>query len=221
MRGKPGGQGLGPGRFDVGDDQAPGSGAEEPEGHCRAGSSRSELHHRVGHGRRKAGPEAADESGVVRVVAHGLAVVKGDGVDGTKDPGIGRKLIQAVLHELLARVGDVQSVESEISCMPHQGRGPFCRLSDGVQIDDAVGVGKAQPVGFGLVEARGERSADTGAEQAHHEPMAHIGFPRPAGPGARQGLLAHARAVSATAPEASSAARDCRAAGSGVTDDAV
>jgi hypothetical protein len=156
VRGQPGGEGFGLCRFNVGDDQVPGSRAEEPEGHRCTGTPRTDLHHRVGHGRRESGPEAADEAPVVGVVAHRLAVVESDGVDGTEDQGIWGELIQAVLHQLLAWVGDVKAVVSEISCASDQRRGLPGLLPDGIQIDDTIRVREAQPAGFRLMQARGE-----------------------------------------------------------------
>lgn len=140
--------------------------AEQGVGDGGSGAARAELYHGAGRHVGQAADEGAGEPDGVGVVADGAPVAEHDGVDRAERRGLGVQLVEVLDDDLLARMGDVESVETHGARRAEQPAGSLGRDAEPVDVEDAVD--HAQPVARGLavVQGRAERRADPGADQA-------------------------------------------------------
>lgn len=130
-----------------------------------AGAARAELHHALQRHVGQAAGEGGGEAGDVRVVADGPAVLEDDGVDRAERLGLRIERVQVLDDVPLARVGDVEPVESEQPGRAQQLAHALGRYVDHVQVEEPVQTAQALQVGLPLVQRGAERRADAGADQ--------------------------------------------------------
>src|SRR5919112_392330 len=115
------------------------------------GSAGTELDHAVQLRAGQAGGEGGAEAGKVGVVADEAAVLDHHGVDGAKLQGVRGDDIQVLQDQLLAGVGDVQSVEAEGAGVLEQLADGFARQAQFQEVDGAVKVAQALHITFAFV----------------------------------------------------------------------
>src|SRR5699024_5842800 len=92
----------------------PRTGGQQGVCNRRSGPTRAQEHHPLPGGRGKTEFQGTGKTGPVRVVPHGLSVVEDHGVDRSQSLRLGGEDIQMLQCQLFARMGDVQTVETEM-----------------------------------------------------------------------------------------------------------
>lgn len=144
--------------------------------------SRAEREHRMGDGRPRAARAELDdpfqgdigqsareggrEAGDVRVVPDRSAVLEDDGVDRAEGRGLRGEFVEVRDDQLLAGVGDVQSVEADVACGAYEIAHGLRWNTQDVDVDQPVQAAQSLPVGLALVQCRAEGGPDSGADQA-------------------------------------------------------
>ena len=106
------------------------------------------------------------EAEEIRVVADGPSVAEDNRVHCAKGDCLRRELVEALHHELLARMGDVEPAEAHSLRLREKLANRVRAELELVEIDDLVDVPKTEAVGLGFVERRTERVRDSRTDES-------------------------------------------------------
>src|SRR6202049_819040 len=116
----------------------------------------AELHHVVAWGIRKAASETFGEAKPIRIVADPLAILQHDRVNGSERTRVVRQIVEKGYHQLLARVGNVESRKAHPLCCGYEFGECLGAKSESRKVVQSVNVTQALRSTFALVHCRSE-----------------------------------------------------------------
>ncbi|MNM88596.1 hypothetical protein D3C81_1008170 [compost metagenome] len=135
-------------------------------GHCSPCAASAHLHYLTARRIGQATAKAFGKAQAVSVVADALAVLEHHGVDRADALGLRRQLVEQRQDRLFAWESDVQAGEAHVlSCCQQLFEGAAVEF-ELVQVDQPVQVIQALRGAFALVQRRGARGLDAGADKA-------------------------------------------------------
>ena len=170
---QPLGQGRGPRRVLVDDDEACRPQAQHGVGAGGSGPAGADEHHPREVGARQGAPEPPAPARAIRVVPHESIAPPNDGVDRTDGFRFLGQLIEKRDHRLLARIGDVQPGEAHDARGLDDGGQGLHAAARGLEVDQLVVQAKAVMAGLLLLESRGQRALDAGADETAENRRRH------------------------------------------------